>query len=148
MGQAANKMIQKLRDLPMEKDDAFQNIDEDDLAQGLAQRFSQSKETNKSMNGSHAQQVSKFHKNLKSSQGDMLSELQELQLSEIEDCVAKLEAIALEQHFERRQHLLTLRKRARGAFTNAWYRCPQFQCRFAMDRMWTPSLPNKQLQEM
>ena len=33
-------------------------------------------------------------------QGDMLSELQELQLSEIEDCVAKLEAIALEQHFE------------------------------------------------
>merc|ERR1719423_91577 len=80
--QAANKMIQKLRDLPMEKDDAFQNIDEDDLAQGLAQ------------------QVSKFHKNLKSSQGDMLSELQELQLSEIEDCVAKLEAIALEQHFE------------------------------------------------
>ena len=82
--QAANKMIQKLRDLPMEKDDAFQNIDEDDLAQvnevstkryskvinsqGLAQRFSQSKETNKSMNGSHAQQVSKFHKNLKSSQ--------------------------------------------------------------------------------
>jgi len=98
--QAANKMIQKLRDLPMEKDDAFQNIDEDDLAQGLAQRFSQSKETNKSMNGSHAQQVSKFHKNLKSSQGDMLSELQELQLSEIEDCVAKLEAIAFEQHFE------------------------------------------------
>ena len=33
-------------------------------------------------------------------QGDMLSELQELQLSEIEDCVAKLEAIAFEQHFE------------------------------------------------
>merc|ERR1712098_300729 len=97
--QAANKMIQKLRDLPMEKDDAFQNIDEDDLAQGLAQRFSQSKEASKSMNGSHAQQVSKFHKNLKSSQGDF-SELQELQLLEIEDCVAKLEAIALEQHFE------------------------------------------------
>ena len=29
--QAAHKMIQKLRDLPMEKDDAFQNIDEDDF---------------------------------------------------------------------------------------------------------------------
>ena len=32
--QAANKMIQKLRDLPMENEDAFQNFDEDDLAQG------------------------------------------------------------------------------------------------------------------
>ena len=36
--QAANKMIQKLRDLPMDNEDAFQNIDEDDLAQGLAHR--------------------------------------------------------------------------------------------------------------
>ena len=32
--QAANKMIQKLRDLPMENEDAFQNIDDDELAQG------------------------------------------------------------------------------------------------------------------
>jgi len=98
--QAANKMIRKLRDLPMENDDAFQNIDEDELAQGLAQRFSQCKEANKAMNGSHSQQVSKFHKNLKSSQGDLLSKLQELSLEELEDCVEMLEDIAEEQKFE------------------------------------------------
>merc|ERR1719259_1517584 len=98
--QAANKMIQKLRDLPMENEDAFQNIDEDELAQGLAQRFSQCKEANKAMNGSHSQQVSKFHKNLKSSQGDLLSKLQDLSLEELEDCVEMLEDIAHEQKFE------------------------------------------------
>ena len=32
--QAANKMIQRLRDLPLENEDAFQNIDDDELAQG------------------------------------------------------------------------------------------------------------------
>ena len=36
--QAANKMIQRLKDLPMENEDAFQNIDDDELAQGGGQR--------------------------------------------------------------------------------------------------------------
>ena len=93
-------MIQKLRDLPMENEDAFQNIDEDELAQGLAHRFSQSREASKA-NGSHNQQVSKFHKNLKSSQGDLLARLQEqADLADLEDCVAMLEDIGLEQQFE------------------------------------------------
>jgi len=98
--QAANKMIQRLRDLPMENEDAFQNIDDDELAQGLAQRFSQSKESSKSMNGTYSQQVSRFHKSLKASQGDLLSHLKNLSLSEESDCVARLEDIASEQHFE------------------------------------------------
>ena len=67
--QAANKMIKKLRELPMENEDAFQNIDDDELAQGLSQRYSQVKEANmKVLNANHSQQVSRFHKNLKLSQ--------------------------------------------------------------------------------
>jgi len=100
--QAANKMIQKLRDLPMENEGAFQNIDDDELAQGLAQRYSQVKETNyKAMNASHSQQVSKFHKNLKLSQGEHLSKLQDTNLKDAElDSVSVLEDISNEQHFE------------------------------------------------
>merc|ERR1719305_492670 len=93
-------MIQRLRDLPLENEDAFQNIDDDELAQGLAQRFSQSKESCKSASGSYSQQVSRFHKSLKSSQGDFLSKLKNLSLDEEDECVARLEEIALEQHFE------------------------------------------------
>jgi len=101
--QAANKMIQKLRDLPTENEDAFQNIDDDELAQGLAQRYSQVKETNfKAMNSAHSQQVSRFHKNLKLSQGEHLSKLQDTSLDDDEElnCVESLEEIANEQHFE------------------------------------------------
>ena len=96
--QAANKMIQKLRELPMENEDAFANIDEDELAQGLAHRLSQTRESGKGL--SHSQQVSKFHKTLKSSQGDVLCSLKELTLKEVEDCVAMLEDIGKEQQFE------------------------------------------------
>ena len=96
--QAANKMIQKLRELPMENEDAFQNIDEDELAQGLAHRLSQTRESGKGL--SHSQQVSKFHKNLKSSQGDLLCSLKDLTLTEVEDCVMMLENIGKEQQFE------------------------------------------------
>ena len=117
--QAANKMIQRLRALPLENEDAFQNIDDDELAQGrgterlkyenflyyfsyigLAQRFSQSKESSKSASGSYSQQVSRFHKSLKSSQGDFLSKLKNLSLDEEDECVIRLEEIAMEQHFE------------------------------------------------
>ena len=52
------------------------------------------------MNGSYSQQVSRFHKSLKASQGDLLSHLKNLTLSEEADCVARLEEIAGEQHFE------------------------------------------------
>jgi len=96
--QAANKMIQKLRELPMENEDAFANIDEDELAQGLAHRLSQTRESGKGL--SHSQQVSKFHKTLKSSQGDVLCSLKELTLKEVEDCVTMLEDIGKEQQFE------------------------------------------------
>ena len=44
--------------------------------------------------------MSKFHRNLKSSQGDCLSKLQELSLSEVDNCVERLEEIAGEQQFE------------------------------------------------
>eukprot|EP00092_Neocalanus_flemingeri_P038031 GFUD01041400.1.p1 GENE.GFUD01041400.1~~GFUD01041400.1.p1 ORF type:complete len:356 (-),score=137.13 GFUD01041400.1:30-1097(-) len=101
--QAANKMIQKLRELPMENEDAFQNIDDDELAQGIAQRYSQVKETNlKALSASHSQQVSRFHKNLKLSQGEHLSKLQDTSLSDGADvdCVAALQEIGNEQHFE------------------------------------------------
>jgi len=99
--QAANKMIQRLRDLPMENEDAFQNIDDDELVQGLAHRYSQVKETNfKAMNANHSQQVSRFHKNLKLSKGEYLSKLQDIDLSEELNSVAALEEIANEQHFE------------------------------------------------
>ena len=96
--QAANKMIQRLRELPMENEDAFQNIDEDELAQGLAHRLSQTRESGKGL--SHSQQVSKFHKTLKSSQGDLLCSLKDLTLTEVEDCVKMLEDIGKEQQFE------------------------------------------------
>ena len=38
--QAANKMLVRLKDTPVENDEAFQNIDDDELAQGLAHRYS------------------------------------------------------------------------------------------------------------
>ena len=97
--QAANKMIQRLRELPMENEDAFANIDEDELAQGLAHRLSQTRESG-GKGLSHSQQVSKFHKSLKSSQGDVLCSLKDLSLKEVEDCVKMLEDIGKEQQFE------------------------------------------------
>jgi len=101
--QAANKMIKKLRELPVENEDAFQNIDDDELAQGLSQRYSQVKEANmKAMNGSHSQQVSRFHKNLKLSQGESLMKLQETEIEDNDEAnfVKLLEEIGNEQHFE------------------------------------------------
>lgn len=100
--QAANKMIQRLRDIPTENEDAFQHIDDDMLAQGLAHV----KEASfKSSSSSHSQQVSRFHRNLRGSQGEILEQLQSLTLSD--PCppdhptyVKFLEEIAEEQKFE------------------------------------------------
>lgn len=102
--QAANKMIQRLRDLPMENEEGFQNIDDDELAQGLGHRYSALKEANiKVMNTSNSHQISRFHKNLKALQGEKLLELHETSLyedSEDLNFVTLLEEISKEQHFE------------------------------------------------
>ena len=77
--QAANKMIQRLREAPVDNDDVFQHIDDDMLAQGLAH----TKETNfKTINSSHSQQVSRFHKNLKTSEGETINQLHLLSLTD------------------------------------------------------------------
>jgi len=100
--QAANKMLAKLKDLPVENEEGFQNIDDDELAQGLAHRYSALKESHmKCMSSSHSQQVSKFHKNLKASHGEHLGKLQTASLEEGEiEYIEFLEEIAKEQNFE------------------------------------------------
>ena len=72
--QAANKMIQRLRDAPVENEDAFQHIDDDMLAQGLAHV----KEASLKAGSSHSQQVSRFHKNLKGAQVYIVRKLEHL----------------------------------------------------------------------
>merc|ERR1719466_228130 len=73
----ANLMIQRLRDAPVENEDAFQHIDDDMLAQGLAHV----KEASLKAGSSHSQQVSRFHKNLKGAQGEVVERLSTLSLS-------------------------------------------------------------------
>ena len=79
-------------------------------------------------------------------QGDFLSKLRDLDLSEEEDCVTRLEEISEEQHFEvksklslkttvqsqfyERLPLWTLRRRVKEDFTNAWCRCRLCRCQF------------------
>lgn len=92
--QAANKMIQRLRDQPVENEDAFAHIDDDMLAQGHPHRESFKCSTN------HSQQVAKFHRNLKAVQGEMLASLSSLALSDSSEHVARLQGIGEEQHFE------------------------------------------------
>lgn len=97
--QAAQKMIRRLQQLPHESEDTNQNIDDDDLAQGISIRHSQLKETNfRTLNGGNTQ-VSKFHKNLQSSVGACLAKLQNLSLSDEKDHVAVLADIGAEQNF-------------------------------------------------
>ena len=67
---------------------------------GLAQRFCQVKETSKVLAGSHSQQVSRFHRNLKLSQGEELGRLQQVALSPETKSVELLEIIGAEQQFE------------------------------------------------
>jgi len=69
--QAANKMIRRLQLVPSENDDANQNIDEDDLAQGIAIRV---KETSQK---SGQAQVNKSHKILKNAVGENIRKLHE-----------------------------------------------------------------------
>jgi len=100
--QAANKMIQRLRDAPVENEDAFQHIDDDMLAQGLAHV----KEASLKSGSSHSQQVSRFHKNLKGAQGEVVERLASLSLSPSPSSssspgrVELLKEISEEQKFE------------------------------------------------
>merc|ERR1712181_171357 len=95
--QAANKMIQSLRDAPVENEDAFQHIDDEMLAQGLAHV----KEASLKSGSSHSQQVSRFHKNLKGAQGEVVERLASLSLSPTSpERVELLKEISEEQKFE------------------------------------------------
>jgi len=99
--QAANKMIQRLRDAPVENEDAFQHIDDDMLAQGLGLV----KESSLKSGSSHSQQVSRFHKNLKGAQGEVVEKLADLSLSSSSPSsspnrVELLKEISEEQKFE------------------------------------------------
>jgi len=76
---AANKMIKRLRLIPNEEDDGNQNIDEDDLAQGLVFRLSQFKDN--SLKSGNQSQVNKFHRILKNAEGDCIKKLHNLNLS-------------------------------------------------------------------
>jgi len=101
--QAANKMLAKLKDLPVENEEGFQTIDDDELAQGLAHRYTALKESNiKCLSSSHSQQVSKFHKNLKASRGEHLEKLQTTSLYDdgVIEFIEFLEEIGKEQNFE------------------------------------------------
>lgn len=91
--QAANKMIQKLRATPLENEENYHNVDDDELAQGMSQRYATIKETTfKSMNSSNSQQISRFHKNLKSLQGEQISKL-----SQGEEITQLLDDLSLNQ---------------------------------------------------
>jgi RISC-loading complex subunit TARBP2 len=97
--QAANKMIQRLRDQPVADEDAFQHIDDDMLAQGLAHV----KEASLKSSSSHSQQVSRFHRNLKGSEGEVLERLHGLDLAATDlatEHVTLLQEMADEQKFE------------------------------------------------
>ena len=96
--QAAFKMLQTLKSMPVERDNeqSLAMIDEDDLAQGIAKKTSQRGE-----NG-HAQML-KFHRDLKISKGPYLAGLhieEEFQRSidiEPEDTLMK---VSQEQEFD------------------------------------------------
>merc|ERR1719391_479833 len=73
-------MIKKLQLLPSETDESAQNIDDDDLAQGIAIRLSQFKENNLKIGGGNQSQVNKFHRILKNADGEFIKRLHNLNL--------------------------------------------------------------------
>ena len=140
--QAANKMIQRLRDAPVENEDAFQHIDDDMLAQGLAHV----KEASLKAGSSHSQQVSRFHKNLKGAQVYIVRKLEHLKTIPLSSIRVKLWNVFLlspylrppppllhllvgwrcSKRSQRSRNLksptLTLRKSQNRVACNAWYR--------------------------
>jgi len=101
--QAANEMIKKLKEFPMENGNSSNMMDEDELAFGC-QNIKSSQEIKSCSKGRraiHSQSVSKFHRNLQVSQGENLFKLQFTNLREKMDmkCVDVLEDIGTEQQF-------------------------------------------------
>ena len=97
--QAANKMLQTLKSMPVDRDNeqSFAMIDEDDLAQGIARKTA----ANFTKNGDQTDGFFKFHRDLKPSRGPYLVALQDLvqfdkALDEAEDFLDK---VAKEQDF-------------------------------------------------
>jgi len=102
--QAADKMIKRLRELPQENEEDVNHFDDDDLVQGLGNRFTSMnlKElTSKSSSGSNFQQISRCHKSMKSWQGDNVSSLKDTDfLNNENDYLSLLKELAAEQKFE------------------------------------------------
>ena len=88
--QAANQMIQRLRDLPPDMEDTSENENEDDPVLHSPHKTGE---------GKPSKQMSKLHKNLKTSKGHLLSQLPSLELKSVEDCVTMLREISIEQGF-------------------------------------------------
>lgn len=91
---AAHGMLKRLKSQPVESDqDPFRVIDDDDLAQGIAQRSRELKAKN-------AHHLIKFFKGLKVKQGPTLTKLHSKHCLDLDDdpC-STLEAIALEEDF-------------------------------------------------
>ncbi|KAL1137856.1 hypothetical protein AAG570_009552 [Ranatra chinensis] len=103
---AAHRMWLRLKDLPYENNSLHLGLDdEDEIAQRLSQiaaEFGQLKSDKMTtLPSSHSLKVSQFHKNLKSSYGPKLTELQNVLLRDIDSTFVKfLEEIASEQQFE------------------------------------------------
>ena len=83
-------MIQRLRDLPPETEDTSENENEDDPVLHSPHKTGERKPS---------KQMSKLHKNLKTSKGHLLSQLLSLELKSVEDCVTMLREISKEQGF-------------------------------------------------
>jgi len=102
--QAAHKMIQRLRDIPLDNEEEINNIDDDELVQGLGSRFSNinlKELSSKTISGSNFQQISRCHKSMKSWQGVKVSDLNDLNTDNKElDYISVLNDLASEQKFE------------------------------------------------
>ena len=112
--QAANQMIQRLRDLPPETEDTSENENEDDPVLH---------NPHKTGEGKPSKQMSKLHKNLKTSKGHLLSQLPSLELKSVEDCVTMLREISIEQGF-----LVNISYRFTSLFTNCQSAIPCHVC--------------------
>lgn len=96
--QAAHKMLQTLKSMPVERDNeqSFAMIDEDDLAQGIARKTCNNKNNDISDN------FFKFHRDLKTSRGPYLAGLHNPEIfSKITDSSAEkcLDDVSKEQDF-------------------------------------------------
>ncbi|GLG99032.1 Maternal effect protein staufen [Gryllus bimaculatus] len=103
---AAHKMWEKLQDAPIASSNMPTGLEDDDeIAQrvaNMAARYADLKDSKIStLTTSHSHKVSQFHKNLKLSSGEKLSELQNKSLNDATfNFVQFLQEIASEQQFE------------------------------------------------